>query len=260
MTALDRALFSISLQLIALRIPARKCNAFMQALQGHVLQRPKLKPIQPDGEQAPCTTRLLLLDEGIDDLKLTKLPDELRDYVVAEGGEPVRHSVTIGYDKFSAEQVLRRLLPEGMEVPSAFEQVGHVAHMNLREEHLPYKALIGEVLLDKNPRLRSVVNKVESISNEFRVFPMEVIAGDEDLETTVRENGATFALDYREVYWNSRLEREHRQGRRACESPPRPVACSHLFTPPAVKRRRIVDILRPGEVCAACSPQQLTVE
>ncbi|EOD05906.1 hypothetical protein EMIHUDRAFT_107054 [Emiliania huxleyi CCMP1516] len=178
MTALDRALFSISLQLIALRIPARKCNAFMQALQGH----------------APCTTRLLLLDEGIDDLQLTKLPDELRDYVAAEGGEPVRHSVTIGYDKFSAEQVLRRLLPEGMEVPSAFEQVGHVAHMNLREEHLPYKALIGEV-----------------------------IAGDEDLETTVREagrlwlgllgpfphhrggcigevreNGATFALDYRE--------------------------------------------------------------
>jgi len=221
MTALDRALFSISLQLIALRIPARKCNAFMQALQGHVLQRPKLKPIQPDGEQAPCTTRLLLLDEGIDDLQLTKLPDELRDYVAAEGGEPVRHSVTIGYDKFSAEQVLRRLLPEGMEVPSAFEQVGHVAHMNLREEHLPYKALIGEVLLDKNPRLRSVVNKVESISNEFRVFPMEVIAGDEDLETTVRENGATFALDYREVYWNSRLEREH---------------------------RRIVELLRPGEV------------
>ena len=135
---------------------------------------------------------------------------------------------------------------------------------------------------------------------------MEVIAGDEDLETTVREagrvwlgllgpfphhrggcigevreNGATFALDYREVlqaaavaprrgrlasveravlhqvYWNSRLEREHR--RRACESPPRPAASSHLVTPPAVKRRRVVELLRPGEVCAACSPQQLTV-
>lgn len=107
---------------------------------------------------------------------------------------------------------------------------------------------------------------------------MEVIAGDEDLETTVREagrlwlgllgpfphhrggcigevreNGATFALDYREVlqaaavaprrgrlasvqravlhqvYWNSRLEREHR--RTACESPlgqPRLPTSSHL--------------------------------
>ncbi|EOD18708.1 hypothetical protein EMIHUDRAFT_243552 [Emiliania huxleyi CCMP1516] len=164
--------------LIALRIPARKCNAFMQALQGH----------------APCTTRLLLLDEGIDDLQLTKLPDELRDYVAAEGGEPVRHSVTIGCDgfsaeRFSAEQVLRRLLPEGMEVPSAFEQVGHVAHMNLREEHLPYKALIGE---DLETTVREAGRLWLGLLGPFPHHRGGCIG-------EVRENGATFALDYREV-------------------------------------------------------------
>ena len=37
------------------------------------------------------------------------------------------------------------------------------------------------------------------------------LAGDENLETTVKENGATFRLDYGRVYWNSRLEREHRR-------------------------------------------------
>lgn len=67
--------------------------------------------------QAPCTTRLLLLDEGIDDLQLTKLPDELRDYVAAEGGEPVRHSVTIGCDGFSAERVPGRALQEPSRNP-----------------------------------------------------------------------------------------------------------------------------------------------
>jgi tRNA (guanine37-N1)-methyltransferase len=67
------------------------------------------------------------------------------------------------------------------------------------------------VILDKNPRLRTVVNKVESISNEFRVFPMEVIAGEPCLCTSTRENGATFHMDFREVYWNSRLESEHRR-------------------------------------------------
>jgi tRNA (guanine37-N1)-methyltransferase len=68
-----------------------------------------------------------------------------------------------------------------------------------------------QVILDKNSRLRTVVNKVETISNEFRVFPMEVIAGEPSLCTSTRENGVTFHMDYREVYWNSRLEREHKR-------------------------------------------------
>lgn len=41
--------------------------------------------------------------------------------------------------------VTQRLLPDGLEVPSAFESVGHIAHLNLRNELLPYKHLIGQV-------------------------------------------------------------------------------------------------------------------
>ena len=44
-------------------------------------------------------------------------------------------------------QVLRSIIPVGMDVPSAFEQVGHVAHVNLKAEQLPYKAVIGQVAL-----------------------------------------------------------------------------------------------------------------
>ena len=40
---------------------------------------------------------------------------------------------------------------------------------------------------------------------------MEVLAGEENLLTSVKENGAKFELDYREVYWNSRLETEHKR-------------------------------------------------
>ena len=48
---LDRTLFSLSLQLVALRIPARKCSEFMTRLQGHLIHRPRVKPVtrEPEG-------------------------------------------------------------------------------------------------------------------------------------------------------------------------------------------------------------------
>ena len=89
-----------------------------------------------------------------------------------------------------------------MEVPSSFETVGHIAHVNLREEVLCFKHLIGRVLLDKNSsRIKTVLNKacpsdadvgislsglralqVGTISSEFRVPEFEVLAGDSSLE------------------------------------------------------------------------------
>ena len=34
-----------------------------------------------------------------------------------------------------------------MEAVTSFETVGHIAHMNLRDEHLPFKHVIGETIL-----------------------------------------------------------------------------------------------------------------
>ena len=215
---LDKSIFTETLPLIALRIHKKQTGPLLKKLAGFVFHRARVKPVLPD--EADADSRLLLLSEVVTDVSLKELPSDLREHVLSEGAQPFSHSLTLGYEHLTVDQCLRRVLPESIgEVPSSFEQVGHVAHVNLRAEHLPYKEVIGEVLLDKNtPRIRSIVNKVESISNHadekawrFRVFPMEVIAGDADLKTSVRENGAKFELDYRDVYWNSRLEHEHRR-------------------------------------------------
>lgn len=92
-----------------------------------------------------------------------------------------------------------------------FTQSGHIAHMNLRTQYLPYRFLLGQVILDKNPRIETVVNKVEDVGTDsvFRTFPMELLAGKPNTEVEVHEHNCRFAFDFADVYWNSRLEHEH---------------------------------------------------
>ncbi|GLI67579.1 hypothetical protein VaNZ11_011812 [Volvox africanus] len=203
---LDRESFKQILNVIAIRVPNRKCADMMKAFRGFTLDRPRLRCIVQDGDRTE--TKLLLLEENI---KLEDLPPELHGRLDEDGltVAATDHPVVLDYGMLSADAVLKRLLPAGVDAPSSFETIGHIAHLNLREEQLPFRFLIGAVLLDKNPHLRTVVNKVGSIENEFRVFQMEVIGGESRLETEVTQHGARFRLDFSQVYWNSRLESEH---------------------------------------------------
>ena len=63
--------------------------------------------------------------------------------------------------------------------------------------------------MDKNPGLKTVVNKVNEINNEFRFFKMELLAGVDKMVALVREHGVAFEFDFSKVYWNSRLGTEH---------------------------------------------------
>ena len=44
---------------------------------------------------------------------------------------------------------MQQMLPAGCDIPTSFETVGHIAHLNLREEHEPYKQIIGQVGFSK---------------------------------------------------------------------------------------------------------------
>lgn len=131
--------------------------------------------------------------------------------------ERVEHGVAVAvyWQSVGLGAMLQALLPAaavraaGGEVPTAFETVGHIAHVNLRAPLLPYRHAIGAAVLAKNPRLRTVVTKTASIENAYRTFPLAVIAGAPALETDVRESGCVFRLNLADVYWNSRLQTEH---------------------------------------------------
>uniref|UniRef100_A0A804N3M0 SAM-dependent methyltransferase TRM5/TYW2-type domain-containing protein n=1 Tax=Zea mays TaxID=4577 RepID=A0A804N3M0_MAIZE len=109
-------------------------------------------------------------------------------------------------------EVLEVLLPEGVIIPTGFETIGHIAHLNLRDEHMPYKKLIASVVLDKNkPKIQTVVNKTDVIQNNYRTMQLEVLAGNGSLRTMVIESGLRFQVDLGTVYWNSRLATERQR-------------------------------------------------
>ncbi|XP_040384590.1 tRNA (guanine(37)-N1)-methyltransferase 1 isoform X2 [Oryza brachyantha] len=164
-------------------------------------------------------TRLLLLDESYANRTVDELPDAVKvvlDHETNKDGssacELVQCQVTLFYDYWPMNEVLEELLPEGIITPTGFETVGHIAHLNLRDEHLPYKKLIAQVVLDKNkPKIQTVVNKTDAIQNDYRIMQLEVLAGTDSLVTTVIENGLRFQVDLSTVYWNSRLSTERQR-------------------------------------------------
>ncbi|GMP52799.1 hypothetical protein CsSME_00018489 [Camellia sinensis var. sinensis] len=171
------------------------------------------------GRRWKGSTRLLLLDERYGGESLDNLPEAIK-VVLNENGredtistfELVRCKLTLFYNYWQMNEILEALLPNSMIVPSAFETVGHIAHLNLRDEHLPYKKLIAKVVLDKNkPKIQTVVNKIDAIHNDYRTMQLEVLAGNRSLVTIVVENGLHFHVDLATVYWNSRLATERQR-------------------------------------------------
>ncbi|XVE54320.1 hypothetical protein DITRI_Ditri03aG0071100 [Diplodiscus trichospermus] len=185
---LDESKFDVNLKLFALRIPRELCKSATRLLNGYLLDKPRVKPITEDPTSEK--NRLLILSEKVQNPDLSDIPsqklDELKNLCEIE---VVPYSLTLGYSYWTA---------------------GHVAHLNIHDELLPFKDVIAKVIYDKNyPRIKTVVNKVGTITNEFRVPKFEILAGESDMVTEVKQYGATFKLDYSLVYWNSRLEHEH---------------------------------------------------
>lgn len=90
--------------------------------------------------------------------------------------------------------------------------IGHIIHLNLKEEFQPYRSVIGQVLLDKNPSQDLVLNKLDKIDSVYRYFQFDVLARRSETTSTVvlvNENGLKFKMDFAKVYWNPRLSTEH---------------------------------------------------
>jgi tRNA (guanine37-N1)-methyltransferase len=230
MKTLDRSLFKKTVNLKAARIFD---NKNISRVRGE-LERNKVALFQdrlgsvypdPDPDRAKTGKKCVVLRPEIskqipdgaaanDDAALAHSP-VLQELAKQELISIVPYELTLDYKYWTYHDILTSVLPEDEqgEIPSGFSQVGHVAHLNLRDDYLKHKYIIAEVIMDKNPTVTTVINKIDDVGeeNEFRTFKYELLAGPDNLNVTVSEENCIFKFDYSKVYWNTRLNTEHRR-------------------------------------------------
>ncbi|KAI6136397.1 Met-10+ like-protein-domain-containing protein [Pisolithus sp. B1] len=205
---LDRSVFQKSITVLAARIPAQETTTLLKSdvLRRYIMDVPKIRSVvwDPSGAQGQ---RLVLLKVPTE----ASLSPEARIFLTEHSAELVDHTIRLNYDYWTADDILQAVLPEELlsGSPTGFSVTGHIAHLNLNEEYLPYKKIIGKVILDKNPAIKTVVNKIDNIDSKFRFFKMELLAGEPNFVVEHHESNCRFTFDFSKVYWNSRLHTEH---------------------------------------------------
>lgn len=216
LSSIDRKVFEERRTVLGVVLPARRLAEVLKACRAFVLRSKRQKNVlSTDHKDEKAVLFGPDVATTFEELTLKLKDANKHDAIELLEASKIRcmnHSYIRGYDELTGPEALRMLIPADIkEIPKSFEICGHIAHINLTEDLLPYKNLIGQVILDKHPNLRTVVNKTGNITAQFRTFPLEVIAGADDLEVELMESGNRFRFNFAKVYWNSRLGQEHQR-------------------------------------------------
>ena len=93
-------------------------------------------------------------------------------------------------------------------VPRAFDVIGDIAVLEIPDEIISKKKIIGEALLKTFKNIKVVTNKTTSVGTEYRTREMEVVAGEKRTETLHKEHGCVYKLDVTTAYFSPRLGSE----------------------------------------------------
>jgi tRNA wybutosine-synthesizing protein 2 len=94
------------------------------------------------------------------------------------------------------ENLIKKLNKRELELlPAGYQSIGDICIINLNSELLGKNKEIGLGILEILPRFKTIGNKVGEISGVFREPQIEIIAGEKNTETTVKENNCLYKFD-----------------------------------------------------------------
>ncbi|XP_015794977.1 tRNA (guanine(37)-N1)-methyltransferase [Tetranychus urticae] len=224
MTKLDQSLFRKSVNVPYIVVEDKFIQEISKHLKSQYLTVKGIDTIQPvDSDnpseaQEPSSTlkkKIILLNPD-----LVKSPNDLDDRVkkaLIQKYDKIQlfdKSIELNFHNYNAHDIMDAVFPEEEKRVKSWSIIGHILHVNLRDEKLSHKELIGQILLATNPSIHMVINKAEIIDTKFRNFSHEVLAKTPEADklgtiVTVHSNNCTFKFDFAKVYWNPRLSTEH---------------------------------------------------
>ncbi|GAQ83580.1 hypothetical protein KFL_001530200 [Klebsormidium nitens] len=161
------------------------------------------------------SARLLLLNEGLAGGGISYLPKIVRLVVGAcpsEGGlKAVKGAVlvacdlTLGYEYWTVDEAIGYLVSSG-EAKVHVEYVGHLAILYGGGEDLERKQMIGQVLVDKHPHVRTVLAHPSRLSDR-----PALVAGATSFFTTALENGVRLEMDLGAVRYDVSMAAERQR-------------------------------------------------
>lgn len=112
-------------------------------------------------------------------------------------------------NRVSLRDAMRGIVEEPLLqlVPKRFDYIGNVAVISIPPELAAYKEAIASKLFSMRGNTQAVLNKISKLEGEHRVADFELLLG-ETTETIHRENGYTYKLDVKKVFFNPRLYSE----------------------------------------------------
>lgn len=110
---------------------------------------------------------------------------------------------------------------ETEELYGAFDQIGSIIILRIPDALLSKKKLIGEILLEKVKTAKSIFYQSSPVEGDYRIRQLELLAGEDNMETEYREHGCRFKVDVEKTFFSPRL---------------------------ATERLRIADLVKDGEI------------
>ena len=149
--------------------------------------------------------RLLLLNTPE-----SSFPEQIKE-IIKENSDEVEvkeHEVELNYALLDYYQIMRQILPLDTDVPQPLERIGHITSFYLTDKQYPYKAVIAEVWMDKNPDIKTIVNR----HYKDKKIVTEHILGDKNTKLKIQEgSNLEIILDYLISDYTTRMEDEHKR-------------------------------------------------